>query len=270
MTTQDLELLHAYLDEELVGSERTAFAARVALDTSLATAVVDEQRFRAELRTRVRRTQAPATLHSKVRGAFAPVPVQPWWQGWWAWLARPYPVRPLAGLAFVLFLVIVGGGIWWSERTAAESARALNTLLQRHELYFEHQPALDVTGDTAQIHNWFAQKVTFPVNAPALREEWQLQGARLDEFQQQQTAHILYMRGNGQRVSLSIFPRQALPSPVGTKMRFAGQEFWLHSNNVHLAISWYTAQHGYVLIGDIEVPTPELLQLAVEARTQLP
>lgn len=268
--TPELEMLHAYLDDELPATERSAFAARVVGDTSLSAAVAAEERFRTALRTRVMRTQAPTTLQSKVRVALAPVPTQPWWQRWWTWLVLPYPVRPLTGLAFGLLLVVVGGTVWWSGRSTAASTRALATLFQRHELYFENQPALDVTGDAAQIHTWFAQKVPYPVDAPGLRGEWHLMGARLDEFQEQQTAHILYMRGNGQRTSLSIFPRQALPSPVGRKTRFAGQEFWLLDNDVHLAILWYTEQKGYALIGDIEVPTPELLQLAVEARTQLP
>lgn len=270
ISTSELERLHGYLDDELPAPERSAFAARVVVDTSLSATVAAEERFRTALRMRVMRTHAPTTLQSKVRLALTPVPTLPWWQRWWTWLVMPYPVRPLTGLAFGLLLIVVGGTVWWSGRSTAASARAVDTLFQRHELYFENGPALDVIGDAAQIHTWFAQKVPDPVDAPLLNDEWQLIGARLDEFQQQQTAHILYMRGNGQRTSLSIFPRQALPSPVGRKMRFAEQEFWLLDNDVHLAILWYTEQKGYALIGDIEVPTPELLQLAVEARTQLP
>ena len=268
--TPELEMLHAYLDDELPVAEHTAFAARVAVDTTLSAAVAAEEHFRIALRTRVMRTQAPTTLQSKVRFALAPMPALPWWQRWRNWLVMPYPVRPLTGLAFGLLLVVVGATVWWSGRSTAASAHAVDTLFQRHELYFENQPALDVTGDAAQIRTWFAQKVPYPVDAPLLRGEWRLLGARLDEFQQQQTAHILYMRGNGQRTSLSIFPRQALPSPVGRKMRFAEQEFWLLDNDVHLAILWYTEQKGYVLIGDIGIPAAELLQLAVEARKQLP
>lgn len=268
--TSELELLHAYLDDELPEPARSVFAARVVGDTSLSAAAAAEAGFRTALRTRVMRTQAPTTLQSKVRLALAPVPSLPWWQRWWAWLVRPYPVRPLIGVALGLLLVVLGGTVWWAERSTSASTRAIATLFQRHELYFENQPALDVTGDAAQIHTWFAQKVPYPVDAPMLRGEWRLLGARLDEFQQQQTAHILYMRGNGQRTSLSIFPRQALPSPAGRKMHFAEQDFWLLDNDVHLAILWYAGQNGYALIGDIDIPAAELLQLAVAAREQLP
>lgn len=267
---QDLEILHAYLDDELSVAEHAAFAARVTADTVLAAALEAEHRFRTGLRTRLLRTNAPATLHSKVRVALLAAPGAPWWQRWWTWLATPQPMRPLAGVAALLLLVVLGGTLWWVGRPPVEAAPALAALFQRHEIYFENQPALDVTGDAAQIGAWFTERVPYRVQAPALSAGWRLVGARLDEFQQQRTVHILYIRGNGQRTSLTIFPRQALAFTVGTPVRFADQEFWVSDNAVHRAILWHTDQVGYALIGDIEVPTAELLQLAAEARTQLP
>ena len=267
MPTPEAELLHAYLDNELPAPERTRFATRIALDTKLAAAVAAEQRFRAELRTRLLRTQAPASLHHQLGVAFVPTPVLPWWQRWWHWLSTPQPVRPLVGVAALLLVVVLGGTIWLGDRPTADATQALALLFQRHEIYFENQPALDVTGDAAQIDAWFTGRVPYRVQAPALSGGWRLVGARLDEFQQQRTAHLLYIRGNGQRTSLTIFPSQAFA--VGTQVQVAGQAFWVSDNGVHRAIVWQTDQSGYALIGDIAVPESALLQLAVEARTQL-
>lgn len=269
MPTPEAELLHAYLDDELPAPERALFATRVAVDTNLSAAVAAEQRFRAELRTRLLRTQAPASLHNKVRGVLAPAPVLPWWQRWWHWLNTPQPMRPLVGVAALLLVVVLGGAVWLVERSTAEATQALALLFQRHELYFENQPALDVTGDAAQIDAWFTGRVPYRVQAPALSDGWRLVGARLDEFQQQRTAHLLYIRGNGQRTSLTIFPSQAFAFAVGTQVQVAGQAFWVSDNGVHRAIVWQTDQRGYALIGDIAVPESALLQLAAEARTQL-
>lgn len=269
MPTPEADLFHAYLDDELPASERAAFAARMNADARLSAAVATEQQFRTALRARVMRTHAPASLQRNVRIALTAAPVLPWWQRWWHWLRTPQPIRPLAGVAALLFVVLFGGGIWMVERPTAEATQALALLFQRHELYFENQPALDVTGNATQIRIWFTGRVPYRVQAPALSDGWQLTGARLDEFQQQRTAHLLYIRGNGQRTSLTIFPRQAFDFVVGTQVHVGNQEFWVTDNGIHRAILWHTDQIGYALIGDVAVPEAAFLQLAVEAQTQL-
>ena len=270
-TLPDWVQLQAYLDGELSPTAQTAFAERMAADPLLSAAVTTEQQARLLLRARLRRTPAPATLHAQVRRALTPAPAIPLWQRWWIWLSTPQPLRPLVGVAYtLLWLCLLSGLVWWLTLPRAETLAALDLLFQRHEIYFENQPALDVTGSAEQVSAWVAARLAHPLPVPLLDDAWQLQGARLDEFQQQVIAHLLYRRGNGQRTSITALPSRALTLPTTPPVRYAEQEFWLHDNSIHRAILWRSATHTYVLIGDMEVPLNELLDLALHARTQLP
>ncbi|MFN8492771.1 MAG: hypothetical protein U0350_34530 [Caldilineaceae bacterium] len=269
----DLETLHAYLDNGLPPIDRAAFQARLKTDPALAVALQTEQNFRASFRRQVTRLRAPAALHAQVQTtltATAP-PALAWWQRWQHWWSTPQPIRPFVGLAYaLLLLVMLGGFFWWTSATPRATDAALNELFQRHQMYFENQPALDVTGSAATITAWFAQRVPFRVSTPTLSDGWQLRGARLDDFQQQPTAHLLYIRGNGQRTSLSFFAPQAIAFPTRAQIQFEGQTFFVRDNGVHRAVLWQSGPLGYAMIGDLAIPTDDFLKLAVEARKQLP
>lgn len=265
------EEIHAYLDGALSPTAQQAFSERLAADATLAAAVATEQTVRLALRARLRRTQAPATLHAQVQRALIPASAPTRRQRWWAWLSTPQPIRPVIGVAYtLLWLCLLSGVVWWLEQPVDDALAALELLFRRHELYFEQQPALDVTGNADQIRVWVAARLAHPVQAPQINHEWQLKGARIDEFQQQSIAHFLYMRGNGQRTSLTALPGHPFPLPATAPIRYAHQDFWLHDNGVHYAIVWRTATQTHILIGDIEVPLDELLTLATTARAQLP
>jgi len=267
----ELEQIHAYLDGALSPIAQQAFSERLAVDTTLAAAVGREQATRLALRTRLRRTQAPATLQAEVRRALSAAPPPTRRQRWWNWLSTPQPMRPLVGMAYtLLWLCLLSAVVWWLEQPVDDALAAVNLLFQRHELYFEQQPALDVTGNAAQIGTWVATRLAHPVQVPQFNNEWQLKGARIDEFRQQGVAHLLYMRGNGQRTSLSTLSGHPFAIPTTPPIYYAGQEFWLHDNGVHRAIVWRTTTQTHVLIGDMEVPLDELLTLATTARAQLP
>lgn len=267
----ELEQINAYLDGALPPTAQEAFAHRLTADPMLTAAVAAEQAARLALRTRLRRTQAPVILHDQIRRALNPAPTSTRWQRWWSWLSTPQPMRPLIGVAYtMLWLCLLSGVVWWLGQPADEALVALDLLFQRHEIYFEQQPALDVTGSADEIGAWVATRLARPVPVPLLNNEWQLKGARIDELQQQRIAHLLYMRGNGQRTSLTALPHQTLTLPATAPVRYAQQEFWLRDNGVHRAILWRSATQTYVLIGDIEVPRDELLTLAATIHPQLP
>lgn len=265
------EQIQAYLDGALMPTTRQAFSERMTTDATLAAAVAAEEATRLAFRARLRRTHAPATLHSRVRRALNPTPAAPRWQRWWAWLSTPQPMRPLVGVAYtLLWLCLLSGVLWWLEQPVDGGLVALRLLFQRHELYFEQQPALDVTGSADQISGWMTTRLAYPVQAPQFNSGWQLQGARIDEFQHQGIAHLLYMRSNGQRTSLTALLGHPFALPTTAPVRYADQDFWLRDDGVHRAIVWRTTTQTYILIGDIEVPLDELLILAATARAQLP
>lgn len=270
LSPMDLAMLHAYLDGELGTAERAAFEARLVNETTLGGAVEAERRFRTHLRIRLTQTHAPASLYTRVQTTLGPQkPLSSPWQGFLSWLSTPQPIRPAVGVIYsLLWLVILGGIIWWLGQPAAKNNLAFRELADIHTIYFEHNSVFDVTGPPADITAWFQNRVSFLVAAPHLTG-WQLAGARLGEFQQQGTAHLLYEQPDGQRVSLTFFAPHQTNFPAEAGVRFAAQTFYVGDNGQHRAIVWRSGDMGYALVGDAQLPIENLLTLAADLRAQL-
>jgi anti-sigma factor RsiW len=231
-------MLYAYLDGELAEAERQAFEARLTNDPALTAALAAERHFRNGLQKRVAQVQAPASLRATVQAALAQPVLSP--SGWQGFLA------------------------WWSPETPTHIE-----LADIHALYFEQNPALDVSASPREIKEWFQNRVPFSVNVPLLAD-WTLVGARLGELHQRGTAHILYQRPSGERLSLTLFTPRPADFPHTAEIRAAGQSFFVGDNGQHRTVLWQAGDVGYALIADIQLPAENLLNLAADIRRQLP
>lgn len=264
-------MLYAYLDGALDPADQQAFEARLTHDSTLAAALETEQYFRTSLRRRATQLQAPASLRANVQATLAgPVSTPSPWQRFLAWWATPQPIRPAAGLLYTLiWLVLLGGVMWGLTLFSPPETPTYVELADIHALYFEQTPVLDVPASPPEIKTWFQNRVPFSVDSPSLAG-WTLTGARLGELHRRGTAHLLYQRPAGERLSLTLFTPRPADFPRSAEVHFAGQNYFVGDNGQHRTVLWQIGEVGYAVIADMELPSTELLGLAADIRQQLP
>jgi anti-sigma factor RsiW len=267
----DMEIIHAYLDNRLDPEVHAAFEVRLLEEPSLAAAFALERGLRSDLRARLRQTHAPVKLHVDVRAALAGAETkQSFGQRWIALLSTPWPLRPYVAIVYTLVLFVIFGGIvFWSNRffSSGEDHSVFRQFAGKHAVYLQAALSLDVRGEPDDIAAWLQERVSFPVSVPTL-PDWILEGGRLGEFHHQAIAHLIYDRA-GQHVSLTLFVPLETDFPGGARKRLDGTDFFVGTDDQQTVILWRIGDVGYALVGDPSLPTAELLSIAISLNSQL-
>ena len=264
---KDIETLHAYLDEELSPTEITEFEVLLNEDPALKEVLENERQFRAGFRAHIRQTHTPVSLRAGVY-QLTPSPVStPWQRFLSSWLA-PKSIRPMVAVAglFLWSVFLVGLVQQFSEPSRTQVP--IQQFITKHELYFEGIPSLDMTGSQEEVNAWIERQAPFPAQAPDLGDEWRVEGARLDDFQQRRMIDILYFKDSGLDASISIFDAQNHIFPNGEKVTYNGMVYYVTDDGWHRTIVWTSNGVGYALVGNLVISSDELFGMAAVVRNQ--
>ncbi|NUM43417.1 MAG: zf-HC2 domain-containing protein [Anaerolineales bacterium] len=267
LSSHELEQLYAYLDGELGPQDLARFETQLQESADLRAALETERQFRAGFRTRLRHIRAPFSLQTVVQTQEPEKPTR--WQAFVVWWLAPKAFRPAVALLGLLVWSVCLMGLSWQAGRSSREAIAIQEFITKHELYFEGQPSLDMSGTQDEIDAWIARQAPFEASAPVLGEEWTIAGVRLDDFAQRRMIDILYFKENGLDASLSIFEAQNHVLPTGTKVTYNGMDYYVTDDGWHRTIVWISDGIGYALVGNLVISADHLFTMAATVRAQL-
>ncbi len=266
---KDIETLHAYLDGVLSPQELAAFEALLHEDPNLREALKAERQFRTNFRTRLRQTNAPASLRVAVQQNEAPTSRGVWWQDFVTWWLAPKTIRPAVALLGLLLWSAVVIGLTRQASMPERDAVTIRDFIVKHELYFEGQPSLDMVGTYEEVNAWIMSQAPYAKQAPTLGSKWRVEGVRLDDLLHRRMIDILYFQNNGLDASLSIFDARQNVALNGEKVTYHDMVYYVTDDGWHRTIVWTSNEVGYALVGNLVISSDELFSMAATVRNQV-
>lgn len=249
------ERLSLYLDNELQGDERAAFAAHAQACQSCASFIEKERTFlnairgsgplhvaSPELRARV------AEIMSEPASAVVPQPARLKW------------ILPIAAAVLVLLVpLVVWRGMRQSRGTVngGPSGFALRAA-ENHLRHVRGQLPLEMESTNPDdISAWFANKVNFNVKLPSYQESsgqeklYTLEGARLVSYENDYAAYVAY-RMKERPISL-VITSEFVAKPSGGEEITAGTlKFHYNAIDGLNVLTWSDRGLTYALVSDLE------------------
>jgi anti-sigma factor RsiW len=164
----------------------------------------------------------------------------------------------ILGLAALLALSVIAGGLWLIERRAGVKTQELASIL-----IDDHAHSLPVvteiaSSDTGVVQAWFQERLGFAFHLPPLRDP-ALQGGRLCNLQGRRAALVLY-RHPQSKVSLFILDGSDVELPEARLIALDGKRCLVDTRKGYNAVLWKERGLLYGLVSDLR--SAELLQLA--------
>jgi anti-sigma factor RsiW len=256
-------LIHAYLDGELVGDEATALEQHVAGCVGCRERVAFQTRFkadlRAKLRSRVARPEPPARLLASVRAGLDRADLRRGWR----------QAAPLGALLAAASVAMVFGLSSRGDSAIVEEAI---------DAHVKNLP-VEVGGPTTtdeEISAWMQDKLPVPVRPPLRRvvlklkhpdgvavwpDDVALVGARLYHLQNRDAGQIRYRVGRSP-VSVFVFDPSGFDFSAQKRRNVGGREVYLSEERGYSVALYRDRGVGYAVTSDL---SPEELMRLVEA-----
>lgn len=261
--------LTLYLDEELDGNERAAFAAHLDACDKCRTVFESARRFFEAVRQTKPLHAAPATLRARVQAIVGDASLvqekrQPKRRLNWL-LAAPGRNQPKLWQAVALAaiaILILPAGLWLFKLNQKTSPSVTSEFaLMAADTHLRHtrgQLPLEITTDVPdRISEWFGNKVNFSVKLPNYQDSsgqeklYRLEGARLVGYKDDYAAYVAYEM-KARPISLVITSDRVAQPTGGEEIKAKGLTF--HYDAIHglKVITWSDRGLTYALVSDLE------------------
>lgn len=158
--------------------------------------------------------------------------------------------------ALIALVVLTGALLLWQQRARPMIAQELVESQIRSRLM--GTPYQTLPPDAATIRGWFADKVEFPVQVPALPpERYPFLGVRLNYFLDRRVAEMAYAVGQ-QTVTFVMFAGQGLTLSALPSLSQGQRTLYVHTHKGYTAFLWY--DRGAVCGLVSELPRAVLLE----------
>lgn len=262
--------LALYLDEELEGNERAAFAAHLDACDKCRIVFESERRFLEAVRQTKPLHAAPATLRDRVQAIVGdaslvqePRPLPKRRLNWL--LAAPGRNQPKLWQAVALAaiaILLLPAGLWLFRLNQKTSPSVTSEFaLMAADTHLRHtrgQLPLEITTDVPdRISEWFGNKVNFSVKLPNYQDSsgqeklYRLEGARLVGYKDDYAAYVAYEM-KARPISLVITSDTVAQPTGGEEIKAKGLTF--HYDAIHglKVITWSDRGLTYALVSDLE------------------
>lgn len=269
LDTNETQQMHAFLDGELSPEERVNFELHLAASPELRDALETERQFRGGLKNHIKKTEAPASLQIATQfmlSAQQKKQKQIFLKGG---ENASDPVRPIVKLPEFLLRPLILLRLMLKAGRSLEKMDPLMRFIANHELNFEGKPSLDTTGSHDDVNAWIKKRAPFAQKAPVLGSEWRIGGARLDKIQQKHMMDVLYLMENGLDATFSVVNDTITKFPDEAKVQYRGNDYYMKDDGWHRTIAWHENNTGCAMVGNMCIPSDNLLNMAATARSQL-
>lgn len=165
----------------------------------------------------------------------------------------------MAGLAGMLVLLALVGGLWLQGRRDTVLQRLTALLVEDHSHNLSRHVEFPAS-DHAEVQSWFRGKVDFAFRLPASRDT-SLIGGRLCNLQGRRAALIQY-RHLQSPVSLFIFDGSDLDLPDDQLIALDGRRCLVEARKGYNVVVWKDRDLIYGFVSDLR--SADLLQLTAE------
>jgi mycothiol system anti-sigma-R factor len=226
-----------YLDSEFAESERVEFEHHLQECESCRKKVKVQADWRIAIRAAAPRERAPAALRNRVQRSIALEAKKKSGaqRSWRTFATRVLPLAAAAGLV----------GSFMMSRMSMSPVAA--DVIAKHQ---RNMP-IEVAGPINQVRRWYSDKLSVPVNPPALCKTCQLRGGRLAEVANQQAAYLMY-DDNGNKVSVFIFDPSSVPLELPDKTTVDSRDVYLDQEHGYNVAVFRDHGVGYAIAGDLD------------------
>lgn len=202
-------MVHAFLDNELAGTERESFEMHLLDCSGCAEIVKAQSRLKHAIRSHLIRPSVPVSLERKMASALAKTAPSSS-ESRWGWLAFPRLTPAFAAVGVVVVLVVV------TRRGPAPSTQVMQQALRAHSV----ELPMDVeTPDCNRVASWFRGRLGFTIHPPQLERAMpaaltsnstpdngtHCQGGRLINVRENFGAYLTYRVGSQHRINVTVF-----------------------------------------------------------------
>lgn len=241
-----------YLDDELDADERRVFEAHIRICPACEAALEQECSVVARLRQAHPLYPMPASLRGRVEQRLSSMRETPWQTR-----TRLALVLTTAGIV-VLGFSWFWSGLWLPSLLPAQPSAFALSAVETHQRYLRGQLPLEVTSDSPEtISAWFDGKLAFNPKLPHYPENpghtlpYEVIGARLIGFQQNNVAYVLY-RLHNRPISLLITSATTARPSGGEEIPWQGLRFHFDAIDGWKVLTWSDQELTYALVSDFE------------------